>query len=190
MPKVVTRPSAHRTARAPKTTTPAKKPARAPEKQPPTPAKPKASDTFEPAKPAATTSPVAASCLNGVEPASQALMEAVKAHGRTIQIAQPGSDEMRYLDYMGAEANVGGVGMTDILLRAHPSKAGLLEEFLHGTQAKLGMLDQYGQQACEVKIKDFMVRHAKMLGLSAEDVAILQKLKVEEQKLLDQAGGR
>lgn len=187
MPKVVTRTTSNRAARTTKASTP-KKPAKAAEKQ--APAKPKVDDAFEPARKTTSNDPVMASSLAGVEPASQALIDAVKAHGRTIQIAQPGSDEMRYLDYMGAEANVGGVGNTDILLRSHPSKAGLLEEFLHGTQFKLGMIDKYGQQACEVKIKDFMIRHAKLLGLGPEDVAILQKLKVEEQKILDQAGGR
>src|SRR5262249_29551374 len=46
--------------------------------------------------------------LEGVEKASPELLEAMKARGRTIVIAEPGSESMRYLEYMGAEANVGG----------------------------------------------------------------------------------
>ena len=48
-------------------------------------------------------------------------------------MAQPGSEELRYPDYMDAEANVGGSDMTHILVREDPGKAALLEEFLHGT---------------------------------------------------------
>ncbi len=66
---------------------------------------------------------------------------------------------MRYLDYMGAEANVGGPGMTHILVRDNPSKAAVLEEFLHGTQAKLGIIDRLGMREAEVHVKDFMIRH-------------------------------
>jgi hypothetical protein len=37
---------------------------------------------------------------------------------------------------------------------------------LHGTQTKLGLFEKYGsKEALEVHVKDFMLRHAKMLGL-------------------------
>lgn len=88
---------------------------------------------------------------------------------------------MRYLDYMGAEANVGGPGMTHILVRENPGKAAVLEEFLHGTQFKLGIIARLGTRGAEAHVKDFMVRHQIMLGLSAEDVDMLRTLRGREQ---------
>jgi len=67
-----------------------------------------------------------------------------------------------------------------ILLRQNPSKPAVLEEFLHGTQQKLGITDRLGTSgmgSTETHVKDFMIRHQKMLGLGAEDVKILQTLK-------------
>lgn len=65
----------------------------------------------------------------GVERATPGLLAAVQRHGRTIEVVAEGSEGMRYLNYIGAEANVGGETMTHILLRANPSKAAVLEEF-------------------------------------------------------------
>ncbi len=117
--------------------------------------------------------------LMGVEPASPELISAVSKK-RDVVIAQPGSEELRMLDYFGAEASVGGVNNTHILLRENPSKAALLEEFLHGTQSKLGITDRLGTSglgSAETHVKDFMINHQKMLGLSNEDVRILQILR-------------
>jgi len=80
------------------------------------------------------------------------------------------------LEYFGAEASVGGEDMAHILLRENPSKAAILEEFLHGTQHKLGIIDDLGRPNAEAHVKDFMIRHQKILGLSDEDVEILKKL--------------
>ena len=66
------------------------------------------------------------------------------------------------------------------LLAYTDGKAAILEEFLHGTQEKLGIaekLGRYGLGSAETHVKDFMIRHKKMLGLSDEDVAILKILK-------------
>lgn len=117
--------------------------------------------------------------LMGVEPASPELLSAVSKK-RDVVIAQPGSEELRMLDYFGAEASVGGANNTHILLRQNPSKPALLEEFLHGTQQRLGITDQLGTSgmgSAETHVKDFMIRHQKMLGLGDEDVKILQTLK-------------
>lgn len=81
------------------------------------------------------------------------------------------------LEHFGAEASV--LDMT-IIVRSNPSKAAILEEFLHGTQEKLRIaekLGRYGLGSAETHVKDFMIRHKKMLGLSDEDVAILKILK-------------
>jgi len=112
----------------------------------------------------------------GVERATAELLSAVQNHGRTIRFAAEGSDELRYLNRIGAEANVGGTNLTHILLRADPSKAALLEEFLHGTQWALGVVQRLGIAGAEAHVKSFMIRHARMLGLSDADVAALRQL--------------
>lgn len=127
--------------------------------------------------------------LMGIEPASGELLDAVSRKGRTIKFAEPGSEEMRYLDYMGAEANVGGENMDHILLRNQPSKVALLEEFLHGTQHRLGIIAQHGRQAAEVHVKEFMLRHQRLLGIGPEDAKILEKLLESEKALLKAGGG-
>ena len=117
--------------------------------------------------------------LEGVERASERLVRAVSKR-RTVDIARAGTEEMRYLDAIGAEANVGGPTMTHILLRPNPSKAAVLEEFLHGTQERLGIIRQLGASgmgSAETHVKNFMIRHSKLLGLSPEDVARLVKLR-------------
>ncbi|WP_252369084.1 RHS repeat domain-containing protein, partial [Escherichia coli] len=114
--------------------------------------------------------------LMGVEKAAPELLEAI-SRKRHLIIALPGSDEFRMLEHFGAEASV--LDMT-IIVRSNPSKAAILEEFLHGTQEKLGIaekLGRYGLGSAETHVKDFMIRHKKMLGLSDEDVAILKILK-------------
>ena len=108
--------------------------------------------------------------MEGIEGAEEAgsigrLLRSVEQHGRTITFATQGSDELRYLDYMGAEANVGGPGRLSILLRENPSKEAILEEFLHGTQDRLGIIDRLGENGAEIHVKSFMTRHRKMLGL-------------------------
>ncbi len=112
-----------------------------------------------------------------MERASPELLANIKRHGRTVMVAKFGSEELRYLDYMGAEANVGGPDMTHILVREDPGKAAVLEEFLHGTQSRLGIIDRLGQAGAEHHVKDFMIRHRVMLDLSDEDVGILQRLR-------------
>jgi hypothetical protein len=125
--------------------------------------------------------------LMGVEPASNDLLAAV-GRRRDVVIAQPGSQELRMLDYFGAEASVGThvtplgleIDNGSILLRQNPSKAAVLEEFLHGTQARLGITERLGRSgmgSAETHVKDFMIRHQSMLGLSNEDVEILRILR-------------
>jgi hypothetical protein len=69
-----------------------------------------------------------------------------------------------------------------ILIKEGAPKSALLEEYLHGTQYDLGLLEKYGSpQALEVHVKDFMLRHAKLLGLdNPHDIRLLQQLKIEE----------
>ena len=116
----------------------------------------------------------APSDLAGVERASPELLKAIQQR-RAVTIAEPGTDAERFLNYRDAEA--AAFGEEDILVRPDPSKAALLEEFLHGTQQRLGIIDDIGRAASETHVKDFMIRHKDMLDLSAEDVRRLQILK-------------
>ena len=55
------------------------------------------------------------------------------------------------------------------------------EEFLHGTQNRLGVIDRLGMHGAEKHVKKFMVRHATMMKLSSADVEILVELLGEDQ---------
>lgn len=117
--------------------------------------------------------------LVGVEPASQKLIDAISQR-RSIAWATEGSDELRMLKYFNAEASVssdalGRQGMS-VILRPNPSKPAVLEEFLHGTQHKLGLPDKFGTEWSEVHVKSFMLRHKSTLGIGAEDANILRTL--------------
>lgn len=59
------------------------------------------------------------------------------------------------------------------------AKIQALEEFLHSTQNKLGFFerDQIPRPIAEVHVNDFMIRHARLLGLNDNDVQVLQWLK-------------
>lgn len=114
--------------------------------------------------------------LRATELASAELLAKVQSKGRTINYALSGSDDLRYLNYMRANANVGGEKMTHILLHLDPRKVEVLEEFLHGTQKRIGLIDRIGVDAAESHVKDFMIRHYKLLGISREDVEILKKM--------------
>jgi hypothetical protein len=69
---------------------------------------------------------------------------------------------------MRAEANAGGPDQMSIILRAGSSKAAILEEFLHGTQNRLGIIDRMGVEGAERHVVDFMGRHGKLLGLEPQ----------------------
>lgn len=114
---------------------------------------------------------------DGIERASPELLDAMRGQGREIVFATEGSEELRYLDHVGAAGSSNGP--TSILLRENPSKSTALEEFLHGTQSRLGISErlEWNASAIEAHVKDFMIRHQQMLGLSDEDVQILQVLK-------------
>ena len=89
-------------------------------------------------------------------------------------MAEDGSDALRFLNMRNAEA--ASFGADDILLRTNPSKAAVLEEFLHGTQNRLGIVERLGRSGAEAHVKDFMIRHQRLLGLGAEDVRRLALL--------------
>lgn len=113
----------------------------------------------------------------GIEKASQELIDSISKK-RSITWAENGSDALRYLESRGAEAV--SFGVEDIILRPNPSKAAILEEFLHGTQNKLGIPERLGYSgmgSAETHVKNFMIRHGGMLGISNEDIQLLIKLR-------------
>jgi len=116
--------------------------------------------------------------LAGVERASQSLLDAI-GRKREITWATPGSGAERYLNMRAAEAAAFPPDPA-ILLRSNPSKAAALEEFLHGTQSRIGVIERLGKSgfgSAETHVKNFMIRHQNMLGLGTEDVQRIQKLR-------------
>jgi hypothetical protein len=112
------------------------------------------------------------------------LLDKMRSKGRAILFATEGSEELRYLDAQGANANVGGETCTHILLREDPRFIEVWEEFLHGTQFRCGLFTDRsmseGQEAleeCEEHVKEFMIRHARLIGICEADVKILQVLR-------------
>jgi hypothetical protein len=121
------------------------------------------------------------------------LLEAVGAKNRTIEIAKPGSDLEKHLDSIPAEASVFITEPTApdiILLRPKPNKIAVLEEFFHGTQRRIGSLRDQERVILEVHVKDFMIRHRKLLGLSDHDVEMLEALKAKELDRAEMQGHR
>jgi len=116
------------------------------------------------------------------KPIDENLINKLVEKGWRIDIAKPGSDDWRWLTMNSADASFNSGVPKHILLKDGAPKSALLEEFLHGTQTNLGLLEKYGTpQALEVHVKDFMLRHVKLLGLdNSHDIRLLQQLKVEE----------
>lgn len=112
--------------------------------------------------------------------ASAELLDAVRSKGRELTFAVPNSEEYRYLQLQGVEAAAGGPDLLHILTRENPTRLAVLEEFLHGTQKRIGLIDKVGSEVAEVRVKDFMIRHSRMLGLADNEVTVLEVLKRQE----------
>jgi hypothetical protein len=112
----------------------------------------------------------------GDERATEELIERMKSKGRDLQIAVEGTEELRFLNFMSANANVGGELMTNILLRIEPRVIEVWEEFLHGTQKRCGIIEKLGVYQAEIHVKKFMLRHRRLIGISDGDVRILEAL--------------
>ncbi|WP_216595569.1 hypothetical protein [Myxosarcina sp. GI1] len=115
---------------------------------------------------------------------SDELLRAVKKR-RFVKVAKPGSDDAKYLDFVGANASAGNwegnsnpKNLDAITVRSDAYKIEVLEEFLHGTQAKLDMdMSTANSAILEIHVKDFMIRHKVWLGLSEKDVEALTIMK-------------
>ena len=115
-----------------------------------------------------------------LQPAGEKLLDAMQKKGREIVIASPESEDYRYLLSQSADASTGTPDMMHILLKEKPNKIAALEEFLHGTQKKLGIFDRLGLEVSEVRVKDFMVRHSRLLQLTDNDLWVLKALLDKE----------
>ena len=73
--------------------------------------------------------------------ASKELLQSVRDKGKTIVVAVSGSEEARLLNYFGANASVNTININHIIVKPDVRKIEILEEFLHGTQQKLGIIE-------------------------------------------------
>ncbi len=117
--------------------------------------------------------------IRGIELASPELVEKMRRKGRVIEFAEAGSEALRYLDTMKANANVGGELLTNILIRGDVRTIEIWEEFLHGTQKKCGLIDDsVATTSAEIHVKRFMIQHRRMIGISEEDSSLLERMAV------------
>ena len=115
---------------------------------------------------------------------SDELLESIKQK-RFVHVVEPGSDEARYLERYRVNAVAGNYekdpnpnNLNAITVRSDAKKIEILEEFLHGTQAKLDMTGSTENTInLEIHVKDFMIRHKDMLGLSDKDIKALTIMK-------------
>lgn len=115
-----------------------------------------------------------------MQKASSELLDAMKRKGRDIVIAQPGMEEFDYLTFRKVEGSAGGDNHAHMLMKPGCMKITAVEEFLHGTQSKIGMLDRTAPEIAEYRVKDFMIRHSRLLGLDENDVSVLEVLRDAE----------
>lgn len=115
-----------------------------------------------------------------LQKATPELLAGMADKGRHIVIAAADSEELAYMDAMHVNALTRGVSKSEIWLRENPFKIAALEEFLHGSQARHGWLLSMPDEIAEIKVKDFMLRHQKILGLTPNDCTVLRAMKQKE----------
>jgi hypothetical protein len=118
--------------------------------------------------------------MRGTEPATPELLKMVESKGRTIVFARPGSEELRFLDTLRVNADAGGEDNCHVIVREDVRKIEVLEEFLHGTQRRIGMIDSLDTAVPERHVKQSMVRHRRLLGITEADAAVLEAMIRED----------
>lgn len=125
-----------------------------------------------------------------LQAASDELLKAISDKGIPIRFATS-EQELGHLSSVNASAvyRILEDGH-EIVLPANPRKIQAIEEFLHSTQRKIGLLDDHEipRQIAEVHVKDFMLRHSRILGLTDNDVQVMQWLKQDAIEKAKQAG--
>ena len=128
-----------------------------------------------------------------LEPCDPKVIKAMRDKGYTIHVAKKGTDEYRYLVNNNIEASFNNaVGLEKhILIREGATKSAVLEEFLHSVQNRIPSLKNKSPLELEVHVKEFMIRHAKILGLESEaDLGLLRQLRIEEISRINESFGR
>lgn len=103
------------------------------------------------------------------ELADQALLNKLRARDYTID---QNAEVQRYLDQRGA--NAATFLNKDLLLRPDARKIEVLEEYLHNVQKDISLLNKMTPAQMVIHVKEFMLRHKKMLGISDADAQWLK----------------
>lgn len=117
------------------------------------------------------------------------LLGAMRNKGREFQLIEPGSTLAKRMEKLGAEASVFALdGEPDIvLIKDNAPKIAALEEYLHGTQRRIPSMAREIDVILEIEVKDFMIRHSRLLGLGENDLQVLEVLK---QEMIDKAASQ
>jgi hypothetical protein len=102
--------------------------------------------------------------VRGSEFADQALLDKLRARGFTIDQS---TEIQQYLDYR--KANAATFLDRDLLLRPDAREIEVLEEYLHNVQRQAGLTNTMTPWQLEIHVKEFMLRHQNMLGISEAD---------------------
>ena len=98
-----------------------------------------------------------------------ALLRKLEARGYLIDQ----SDEIQwYLDYR--QANAATFLQRDLLLRPDARTVEVLEEYLHNVQRQTGLTEKMTPWELEIHVKEFMLRHRKLLHISKADAAWIE----------------
>jgi RHS repeat-associated protein len=123
----------------------------------------------------------------------QALLRQADDLGRGRELASPGllaklqargyhiwndAEAIRHLNAAHANASTPGDGI--LALRPDARHVEVLEEYLHNVQRRLGIVDRIGVQQSEIHVKEFMINHHRMLGISSEDAGFMRQLLEQE----------
>jgi hypothetical protein len=118
--------------------------------------------------------------LRGSEPASKELLEKI---GKQYVIEWVDEAHPLWQSWQDEMINAAYDPKTKrMLFRRDVTHIEALEEFLHHTQGKIPKLadvvDNY--PLYELHVKDFMIRHRQLLGISAEDARTLQQMLIRQ----------
>lgn len=106
------------------------------------------------------------------ELASNSLIRKLEARGFAVDQ----SDEVvQYLESRGA--NAGTFLNRDLMLKPDARRVEVLEEYLHNVQHRIGLMGKYTLGATgglEIHVKDFMLRHRRLLGIHDADATWLE----------------
>lgn len=104
------------------------------------------------------------------ELADQVLLDKLTARGYAIDQSE---EIQEYLTFR--QANAATFFQKDLLLRPDVRKIEVLEEYLHNVQRQVGLTDRLSSWELEIHVKEFMVRHRALLGISDADVEWLNQ---------------